>query len=354
MKISVIIPVYNAQNSIKRALESVLSQSYQDFEIILVDDGSKDDSLQIINSFAKDYSCIRVFSQVNAGPGRARGKGIEHATGEYLFFLDADDYLPEAAFESLIAVVQEHAYDIVKGMYYNCRGDAQMMVRFPWTEGIVSPSGTKEEIERYQQIKTSSAFGYLWGTLYKKAFLDKTGISLAEIPLTFMEDTVFNLELFSCEPEYYVLCKPVYVYTIQENSLSSKKDAAFFQQVSSVIAEYDSFLKRKDCYKKNLDLLIPLAARCFSWACISTVTNQKIGVLELSKQIKTFATQRFMREILQEKTLGKMLWAIDSKAQALVYWIFCMLLRWKAYGVLAVMFIVLQVPMNAYVREALK
>ena len=112
MKISVIIPVYNAQNSIKRALESVLSQSYQDFEIILVDDGSKDDSLQIINSFAKDYSCIRVFSQVNAGPGRARGKGIEHATGEYLFFLDADDYLPEAAFESLIAVVQEHAYDI--------------------------------------------------------------------------------------------------------------------------------------------------------------------------------------------------------------------------------------------------
>ena len=93
LKISVIIPVYNAENYVSRCIESVLAQTYNDWQMILVDDGSKDKSLEICQKYADADNRISVMHQENAGPGIARNAGIAEASGSYVVFIDSDDYI---------------------------------------------------------------------------------------------------------------------------------------------------------------------------------------------------------------------------------------------------------------------
>lgn len=354
MTISVIVPVYNAKKTIKRAVESVKKQSFLDWELILVDDGSTDESLSCICKMAKTETRIRILSQKNAGPGKARQKGIEAAAGEYLFFLDADDYLPEDALKNLVEVIKEYPYDIVKGLYYNCREEKKDFVKYPWTEGEVNRKGTTQQVKRYHLVKTSSAFGYLWGTLYKKTFLEKNSLVLDKINLSFMEDTIFNLEAVVWEPQYYLLCKPVYNYVIGTGTLSSNVTQDFFIKVYEVVKEYSLYLEEKGKYKQNTDLLIPLAARCFCWAVISTVTHHNVTYTFLKEKIKAFAKTSEVQKILREESMISDLFLIASKAESLMYSVCFLLLKWKAYGLLALMFLVLKMPMNLYVNKVLK
>lgn len=101
MLISVIIPVYNAENFIRRCVDSVLGQTYSKWELIPVDDGSTDSSLRILKEYEARDSRIKVIHQENAGPGLARNKGIENASGDYVVFIDSDDVITPDYFEKL-------------------------------------------------------------------------------------------------------------------------------------------------------------------------------------------------------------------------------------------------------------
>ncbi len=101
MKISVIVPVYNAENYLEKCITSVTNQTYHDWEMILIDDGSKDGSGIIIDIAAAKDKRVKAIHQVNAGPGIARNRGIEAAVGDFVVFLDADDYVEPDYFELL-------------------------------------------------------------------------------------------------------------------------------------------------------------------------------------------------------------------------------------------------------------
>jgi len=101
MKISVIVPVYNAEKFLNNCIESVVHQSYTNWELLLIDDGSSDSSAEIMKAACKNDARIKEFHQKNAGPGIARNKGIEIATGDYIVFLDADDYIDSEYFALL-------------------------------------------------------------------------------------------------------------------------------------------------------------------------------------------------------------------------------------------------------------
>ena len=90
---SIIVPVYNTEQYIHQCIDSVLHQEFKDFELLLVNDGSKDKSLTICKEYAKKHSCIQVIDQENGGPSKARNTGLEHAQGKYILFLDSDDWL---------------------------------------------------------------------------------------------------------------------------------------------------------------------------------------------------------------------------------------------------------------------
>lgn len=106
-KISVIIPVYNTEKYLSECLDSVLAQTFQDFEIICVNDGSTDNSAQVLSDYASHHTHVRIISQKNQGLSGARNTGLDHATGEYIFFLDSDDTLPNYALETLLKVAEE-------------------------------------------------------------------------------------------------------------------------------------------------------------------------------------------------------------------------------------------------------
>ena len=103
VKVSVIIPVYNAEEFLDESINSVLNQSLEDIELICVNDGSKDNSLEILNNFSKKDKRVKVFDKPNGGCGSARNKGLDNATGEFIYFFDPDDYILPNALEELYA-----------------------------------------------------------------------------------------------------------------------------------------------------------------------------------------------------------------------------------------------------------
>ena len=114
-KVSVVIPVYNSEKYLLKAIESIIKQNLKGIEIIIVDDGSTDNSKSIAEGLAKKYENIKIISQENAGPGAARNKGIKIASGEYITFLDADDYYPNNIFGEIYKLLKKYSADVFIG-----------------------------------------------------------------------------------------------------------------------------------------------------------------------------------------------------------------------------------------------
>ena len=115
--ISVVIPVYNAAPFLREALDSLLAQTCGDFEAIAVNDGSTDNSLEILQEYAARDSRIRILDGPNGGYGKAMNRGMDAATGKYMAILEPDDYLPREAYSILLPLAEEHQLDVVRGTY---------------------------------------------------------------------------------------------------------------------------------------------------------------------------------------------------------------------------------------------
>ena len=122
-EVSIIIPVYNAERFLHKCIDSVTAQTYSDWEMILVNDGSKDGSLAICKEFVAKDSRIKTIDKPNGGPSSARNKGIREARGEYVFFLDADDTITPDCIELLYGLAKKHDADYVQGRYFNGNGN---------------------------------------------------------------------------------------------------------------------------------------------------------------------------------------------------------------------------------------
>src|SRR5690625_1653273 len=112
--ISVIIPVYNVENYLVECMKSVVNQTYENIEIIAIDDGSTDNSLKILEDFALRNDNLTIVSQENSGQSVARNKGIKKAQGKYIYFLDSDDYILPQTFEQLINTLEENKLDLIR------------------------------------------------------------------------------------------------------------------------------------------------------------------------------------------------------------------------------------------------
>ena len=133
IKISIIIPVYNVEDYLSQCLDSVLSQDFDDFEVICVNDGSTDNSLIILEKYAKLDSRIKIISQINGGLGSARNTGLKHANGEYVMFIDSDDYISEGS---------------LKKIYYNAVSNNSDIVIFEFCQ-FGEDKGTCDEYRHY-------------------------------------------------------------------------------------------------------------------------------------------------------------------------------------------------------------
>lgn len=159
--ISVVIPLYNKEKTIKKTLNSILSQSYSNYEIVIVDDGSTDDSYSIVSNYIKsdiEKLRIRLLQQENGGPSKARNTGAKHAQGEWIVFLDADDELLPDALNTFVSIIRKHPdYDIIDCNKYICYGNRRTLAVHP-LEGKVKNALRECYFGRVMPGNGSSAF----------------------------------------------------------------------------------------------------------------------------------------------------------------------------------------------------
>lgn len=191
-KISVIVPVYNAEKYIKRCVDSILSQEDAEFELLLIDDGSSDNSLKICREYEENDDRVRVFHKENGGPAAAREFGLENATGEFITFVDSDDWLREG-FIKRVLEVGDSADFIIFGIYFYFKDFT--IETIPSKEQkifTVSEFLASEEIYKYQ----SSLSGPV-SKVYKKSIIEKNDIHFDET-MSFAEDSLFNICYLKC------------------------------------------------------------------------------------------------------------------------------------------------------------
>ncbi len=215
--ISVIVPVYNSQKYLDRCIKSILNQTYRDFELLLIDDGSTDSSGLICDKYAKSDSRVSVIHKVNGGVSKARNIGIDNATGDYVTFVDSDDYISETMFSDLMACFADTADMVV--------GSLKMVSEMGETEYLMEDSliSTKALLEDY----LSGTFPRICLNgpcvkLFRKDIIDKHHIRF-DCNMRLGEDTVFVTEYLSHCKKIWTTNKVLYFYMRDnEDSLFSR------------------------------------------------------------------------------------------------------------------------------------
>ena len=202
---SIIIPVYQAENTLVRCVRSVLNQEDQRFEIILVNDGSTDGSGEICDAFVKEDARIRAVHQPNSGVGAARNAGIQLARGEYLLFLDSDDALAVGALSTFAQATEEGAIDVVIGSLSVLENGKEMRC-------IGSESSIRAGHEIWERIcRDSTLFGYAGGKVIRKSIVDENDLSF-DTDMRSQEDLDFFLSVYGCSSTFRVIPERAYCY----------------------------------------------------------------------------------------------------------------------------------------------
>lgn len=214
--VSVIIPIYNVEKYLRACVDSVLGQTYQDLQIILVDDGSTDQSGKICDDYAQKDDRVTVIHQENGGPSAARNNGILHAIGEYIVFVDADDQLFPLSLQYMVDCIAKTGAAIVFGGYLDRSPYGEVEI-YEFNSGV----DTKDKLIT---TITRGTGGVLWAKLFRTEIIAQNRIQLNN-KVHFSEDMLFVLEYMQYVDQWSNVQIPVYLYNrLNESSLTKKID----------------------------------------------------------------------------------------------------------------------------------
>jgi glycosyltransferase involved in cell wall biosynthesis len=213
--VSVIIPIFNSEKTLDRCLQSVISQPYRNIEIILINDGSTDQSLSICESYRKYDSRIIIVDKENEGVSASRNMGIQIASGKYLQFADSDDWLALDATEQFLRYALLSQCDMVISDFYRVKNDAASIKGHIKKEGILT---LHEFAENMSKSPADFYYGVMWNKFYKKDIIKDNDI-LLDVSMNWCEDFLFNLQYLLFMQKCFVLKKPLYYYVNMKNSL---------------------------------------------------------------------------------------------------------------------------------------
>ena len=192
--ISVIIPVYNAEKTIARCIDSVLEQTYQDFEILLIDDGSTDGGGEICKTYADKDNRVRYIKKENGGVSTARNRGIDEAKGKYLSFIDSDDWFEPVTLDRLVTTAEKHNADMVipRTRMYFCKPDGSFD-KYVYNDDDFDMLVIGSDIAgNFEKLRESWALYSTCGRLYRKEFLLTSELRF-DTRIKVLEDLCFNL-----------------------------------------------------------------------------------------------------------------------------------------------------------------
>ncbi len=240
--VSIIVPVYNAQDFLERCIKSVLAQEYTNYELILADDGSVDDSGAICDRFAGQDGRIKVLHKENTGVSDSRNQALDQAKGEFIQFLDSDDWLTQDAVRLFVRSAQSTQSDMVIGDFYRVIGDTISHKGDIEKEELL----TREEFAGYMMENPADFYyGVLWNKLYRREIIEKHRIRM-DANISWCEDFIFNLEYLRHCGWIYVLRAPVYYYVKTKGSLVNSQSIHINNTIRmklNVFEYYQQFFK---------------------------------------------------------------------------------------------------------------
>lgn len=218
--ISIVIPVYNCEKTIEKCINSVLMQTYKNFELILVNDGSNDNSKEICQKFCLKYNNIYFIDQKNNGVSKARNRGIEKSKGKFILFLDSDDYIDKNVLELMVKNYKKNS--LIKLNYCIVNNNKKMYKKFDSYDSNIF----------MEKIITGEIDAYIWGTLFEKKILNKIRFNEE---LCYLEDLLFQLEYIQFVKKVYYIgnVDSCYNYVINNSSITSN-NKNFIKKIDSV------------------------------------------------------------------------------------------------------------------------
>jgi len=282
-KLSVIIPVYNAEKTILRCIDSLLNQTFQDMEVIIIDDCGQDDSIKIIQNQIVEHSQKNKFhfakTAVNSGPGPARNIGLQMAQGEYIAFVDSDDWVEPDMYSTLYETAIQHSADMCycRAIWEDPKKNRQRIL-----SNISVKSGDfSDENKRHFLTNFKS---YFWFYIFRREIINKHNITFPSEKAA--EDIYFlTCNILYAERIAYV-DKPMYHYVYDSNSLSKLKNEKRYLDKLSVFRQLFDYAKKHNLYEEyKQELQFIYLRKAYLPAVISYLTDAKRPKIKILREI---------------------------------------------------------------------
>jgi glycosyltransferase involved in cell wall biosynthesis len=242
-KVSIVIPVYNVERYVGKCLSSLVEQTFTDFEVIAVNDGSRDSSLQILRHFEERYPFIHVIDQPNAGMSQARNVGMEQARGEYFCFVDSDDYVAPTFLEELYDALVENKADISCCYYYYRFVENDFLFEYPFRcKGVFNREKAMNKLLHDVQIQS-----LVWNKMYRRSLFTDNRI---KFPTMCFEDMAVANKIFAAANRVVVIDRPLYYYNQHPASTLATMNASKINDFIHAIAMVRISLERSGTYEK--------------------------------------------------------------------------------------------------------
>ena len=242
--VSIIVPIYNAEQYLRRCVDSILNQEYTDYELLLVNDGSTDASGDICEEYGDRDPRVIVIQKENTGVSDSRNRALDRARGKYLQFLDSDDWITPDATRLFVRAAEEYGCDMVISDFYRVVGER------------LSPKGAREEFAAHMMENPADFYyGVLWNKLYRRDIVEEHKLRM-DTDISWCEDFMFNLEYIRYAKVFYALHAPIYYYVKRKGSLASQgiNISKTVKMKLNVFEYYNNFYKHvleEEDYEKN-------------------------------------------------------------------------------------------------------
>lgn len=267
--VSLIIPVYNAADYLKECLDSVRAQTYPNFEVLLINDGSTDASADICHGYVSADSRFVLIDKPNTGVSDSRNQALAQARGKYLQFLDSDDWLTPDATATLVHAAESTGADLVLAHFYRVVGERMAQRGHIKKERILT---RQEFAAEMMKAPANYYYGVLWNKLYRRSIIEGNHLRFPT-DVSWCEDFLFNLNYIEHIRLVSTVPKPIYYYRKRENSLVTS-DISLRRTVAMKQETFDEY---KDLYQK-LDLYEEQKAKIYSYF-LSAATDGAVSPL---------------------------------------------------------------------------
>lgn len=267
--VSLIIPVYNLAEYLPKCLDSVQRQTYENIEVLLVNDGSTDSSPSVCARYVQSDCRFQLIDKANSGVSDSRNQALERAQGKYVQFIDGDDWLTPDATETLVHTAESTGADLVLAHFYRVAEERMAPRGHIKKERVLT---RQEFAEEMMKAPANYYYGVLWNKLYRRALLDTHHLRF-DSQVTWCEDFLFNLEYIERVRLVAAIPKPIYYYRKRDNSLVTSQ-ASLRRTIAMKVQTFDNY---KELYQK-LDLYEEQKAKVYSYF-LSAATDGAVSLL---------------------------------------------------------------------------